>query len=746
MFHRVFRVQLRSLINTFQHGIIHHVSDSTEFAIIFFPEDESYKQVHLAWSDRFKHLKEVVTFVPGVQIHVSVVNEHIHTMDFLVNPDMIQDHVQYYAAALLCDAFKHSCSTHSLADLNVVQYLQCNEASFAYTFWNETMLLLPHQHKSVQFMQSVEEQLAHDAHLAYNSHITINEHCSLSRVDEAFTTDKQIQTFRVHGGYLCDEAGSGKTIVVLKHIAHRPRDQTGNLIIVPINIPNQWYQEIRRFYTDQCKIVCLWKASDLKNCTMQDIVDADIVLTTMSFIRTCKQYNDHLNMMIEHHFKGLTLRSKALFHTLRKVMHDKVSFPCLQLVKWHRIIVDEMHELKERDLRILKCFESTFLWGMTATPNFRTTDETNHINIFFDAIAPFHPNMYKTFVQECCHGHVRVVDTIPSNELHLVTLRDDEQERIQDQLNDEDCIMDVSTIDDRVTVCKSSQKLATLLLQPVHTVRLQVQRDILTLSKTLSIRCVCNCLIALKKNKQKYWPLIYDAILDKRDDILALNKMYIDATKQATFITQSMQKLKNETCPICLTNVCTVITRCGHLFCTNCIAIHTLSHETCPNCRQASSRADMFRILDEDETSKLKAIKNRVANIGQDENIVIFAQFKRVLKDLKTILNSDRVVHILGGNAAQRAHALSDFESTNGHVLLICASDTFAGIRLSHVRHVLFSHALLGEYHDVRSIEIQAIGRVMDISTEQQEVNVTSFVSADTREEYVFRRTHPMLG
>ena len=158
----------------------------------------------------------------------------------------------------------------------------------------------------------------------------------------------------------------------------------------------------------------------------------------------------------------------------------------------------------------------------------------------------------------------------------------------------------------------------------------------------------------------------------------------------------------------------------------------------CPNCRNKNVKSDVFRLLNMNENSKLTAIKNIVLDMKQP--LLIFAQWKKVLKSLKVILTDSQLpVMILEGNMSQRNFILKEFKK-NGGILLLCISDSFAGIRLENVKYIIFSHALIGNYNTVKSMEIQAIGRALN---DNSEINVMSFVTADTREEMIWRKMHP---
>jgi superfamily II DNA/RNA helicase len=146
----------------------------------------------------------------------------------------------------------------------------------------------------------------------------------------------------------------------------------------------------------------------------------------------------------------------------------------------------------------------------------------------------------------------------------------------------------------------------------------------------------------------------------------------------------------------------------------------------------------MFRIVHENENSKLNAIKEVATSMK--EPVLIFAQYKKVLRDIKLCLVKTGLpnVFLLEGNITQRSHILDEFKKKGG-VLLLCAADSFAGIRCQNAKYIIFSHALLGDYNKVKSLEIQAIGRVLD--TTDKTINVMSFV-AEEQEEYIFKSNH----
>jgi SNF2 family DNA or RNA helicase len=224
------------------------------------------------------------------------------------------------------------------------------------------------------------------------------------------------------------------------------------------------------------------------------------------------------------------------------------------------------------------------------------------------------------------------------------------------------------------------------------------------------------------------------------NSISSLQKEILNAKRRKNFMEHVLRKLDScdEICPICLDKTCTVVTKCGHTFCLDCINKHYNTYTTCPICKEVGGKSNVFRVVTNDENSKLNAIKTKIQSI--EDPVIIFSQLKKVCKHLKILLSGlGKHVFLLTGNVSQRQCVLDDFRK-NGGILLICVTDSFAGIRLPNVKHVIFSHPLLGTPSDVKSLEIQAIGRASQ--TSEYELEVTSFVSAETVEEEIWNSSH----
>jgi hypothetical protein len=81
------------------------------------------------------------------------------------------------------------------------------------------------------------------------------------------------------------------------------------------------------------------------------------------------------------------------------------------------------------------------------------------------------------------------------------------------------------------------------------------------------------------------------------------------------------------TCPICIDDISMKIgTRCGHIFCKDCINTWVDNNNHCPCCRGELTKTDIFYICDEiipDKSSKLLAIMDIIFSLKADEKTLI---------------------------------------------------------------------------------------------------------------------------
>ena len=137
------------------------------------------------------------------------------------------------------------------------------------------------------------------------------------------------------GGFLCDEMGLGKTIQIISTILDNPKPRT--LIVVPKTIVTQWSTEIAKFAPGLSVLVY---DGPERTRDIHAMMNADLVICPYS------------------------------------MLHNKTSL--LQRIKWDRVVLDEAHEIRNRQTRTFKAafkLETGIRWLVTGTPVFNSMED-----------------------------------------------------------------------------------------------------------------------------------------------------------------------------------------------------------------------------------------------------------------------------------------------------------------------------------------------------------------------------------
>jgi SNF2 family DNA or RNA helicase len=203
------------------------------------------------------------------------------------------------------------------------------------------------------------------------------------------------------GGALIDEVGLGKTYQMIatsllnrsKIDSYTPKGcndvcSKATLIICPNQLVGQWSREIVNVIKNEAniKIIPFFSKIYFDKYTYKDLLEADFVITSFNFLS-----NDcFLNSFP---LKKSDIKSKTCFKTpvftqnivqkfldemsinLKDNLDDKLyeAEAYILLFKWHRIIIDEFHELYCVDKykaaeNVIRYFKADHKWCLTGTP------------------------------------------------------------------------------------------------------------------------------------------------------------------------------------------------------------------------------------------------------------------------------------------------------------------------------------------------------------------------------------------
>jgi SNF2 family DNA or RNA helicase len=621
------------------------------------------------------------------------------------------------------------------------------------------------QRRSLAWMRAHEQTLR----LSYDANIKVGTTgWYVDTTAEVLTQNPGTEETRVRGGILSDGTGSGKTVVSLALAADHAstHDIGGTLIIVPLNLPSQWQREIDQFCA-HLTVARMLSAKDLRGQKLSTLREAHIVITTFHFLRSNRSYAD----MVESELQAVgARRSKASIASWARLANRDA--PIVEAIHWTRVIVDEMHEIADnpRDMRTLRQLRYNVCWGLTATPHINELNVENVMSVF---TTHLHPNLVAQFREKSVRGSPTNT-TMPNNSLMMVNATADERRLIQANVG--------ATLEDVVKLCSFMSfegDGASITLADMETLKTRITQDHILRLDTLQARIdeKQRCLQIARKavggsedaidhierqmlvETSEYGRLLLDAQRQTAHDAYAAqtqrtstlerekNEMQreLDECKRALcFVRNRIDSIgsTNEECTICLEKRSDCITPCGHLFCRACITRSLRNDHSCPSCRGNLLPSELHNVTVGSVGSKLVALAQLVNEL--DEPVIIFSQWKTMLRELRALLRARNTrVSALEGNGSHRALILNEFE-TNGGVLLLRLDESFSGLHLPGVRHVIFAHALLGTTDDVRRIETQAVARAMRPG-QTRRVHVYSFVISDCAEETQWRATHDEL-
>ncbi|KAG7339316.1 SNF2 family helicase [Nitzschia inconspicua] len=108
---------------------------------------------------------------------------------------------------------------------------------------------------------------------------------------------------QITGGVIADAIGAGKTVVSIAMILQGlekartsrciPRKSGATLVAVPSGLINQWNSEIDKFTTG-LNVLCIHDLSKLKNTSVKQIVEADVVVAPVDIVES-KAYTENLS-------------------------------------------------------------------------------------------------------------------------------------------------------------------------------------------------------------------------------------------------------------------------------------------------------------------------------------------------------------------------------------------------------------------------------------------------------------------
>lgn len=275
-----------------------------------------------------------------------------------------------------------------------------------------------------------------------------------------------------------------------------------------------------------------------------------------------------------------------------------------------------------------------------------------------------------------------------------------------------------------------------------------------------------------------------DALAKLGEKLIEANKQYEGKRSTAEFFLNMMKKIniitekhknkkddhsgkdeedeeddENEMCSICINPITgedVGVTKCGHMYCFQCIKEMIQSNPKCPQCMKPVKPNEIYMISFEDLSQKptsdeikdkislINKVGTKLANLifyikNSKDKVIVFSQWDDLLKKVGDTLDTYGIHNVFcRGNIWTRDKAIRDFTmKDNIKVIMLSSASAAAGTNLTSAKKVILLEPVSGTYEYRKNTERQAIGRAQRTGQTEQ-VTVVRFIIKDTVEEEIF--------
>lgn len=221
---------------------------------------------------------------------------------------------------------------------------------------------------------------------------------------------------------------------------------------------------------------------------------------------------------------------------------------------------------------------------------------------------------------------------------------------------------------------------------------------------------------------------------------------------------------EDEECVICMGEIPEDdigVTKCGHMFCYQCIKHMIVENPKCPMCSKPTSSTDIFMLNyqpekkeEKEETDPTKLGKQELINhVGtklanlifylreHNHHTIIFSQWDDLLRKVGRVLFDNGIRNVFcRGNVFQRDKAIREFNEDDGvKVIMLSSEKAASGTNLTKARQVVFLDPIYGTYKFRKDIEKQAVGRAHRLG-QKNEITVVRFIVQDSVEHEIYKQ------
>ncbi len=645
-------------------------------------------------------------------------------------------------------------------------------------------------------------------------------------IDDKELLDESKYTLQIktNGGILSDEMGLGKTLTSLGLVAMNPSkkkikenevrttktdngfkiEADSTLIVCPSHLIKQWESEVYKVFP-KCRLIKLLTKKDHDKLKYSAIVNADIVIVTQQFLMNFNYYPKLNYRHCTPSNYSADDRDKALDNILASWIKAEENIlekiqPNLEHFNFHRLIVDEAHEVFGLQLsnasqaeylsRWLSTCSADYKWFVSGTPFVNFNGVINCLKFINCKILlenKWHPysNLVESYRWNYRDHRSKHSESGIYQKIYMV---DQLMNNIMIRHKKEDTNVNIDNYDEEIywiNLTDIEKKIYQSKLTSSRCVLQQLCCHILVSDSVGSI--INNKEVSLAEIEQKLIEHNKQAILTYTDKISKLDtsateyhmlkKNFETKISECKYFLSVIEKISTSksdndgekveedcTCPICMDDMENkAITKCGHIFCKECLDMCLQVKKSCPTCKTDLKNTEIYVTdevkKEEDCLSKNPLIQKYGSKLGKlvsivrklviDENnkIIIFSQWDRMLDLIGSTLKENGVSNSeVKGNVYCKNAAINKFKMNNNtdNVIMLSLSKSASGTNLTEATHILFVEPIDESIDEVKAIEAQAIGRACRIG-QKNKVKVIRILTRNTVEEEIYKKNNSVL-
>ena len=336
-----------------------------------------------------------------------------------------------------------------------------------------------------------------------------------------------------------------------------------------------------------------------------------------------------------------------------------------------------------------------------------------------------------------------------------------------DSNSDNDSDNDNSSDDELELILAGVDNIADLVIKPSITIE-NLKDSVKVLETKLKEETV---ILDGKKSTYNFFNNVVDKIkktVNKDSDATNIKKfdpsLDADTNIMNLLSTQSKTDIESnddEVCGICLDEIPESdigVTKCGHIFCFECLRMTVSKYHCCPYCKQKLNDKEIYVLsyerkkknqpITQEEKNKAELINDigtKLANLitylrESGEHTIIFSQWDDLLRRVGRILKENNIPNVFcKGNCYQRDKAIREFNCDDKIKVIMLSSDsTAAGTNLTKASQVIFIDPIYGDYIYRKGQERQAIGRAHRLG-QKSKIKIVRFIIKDSVEEEIYK-------